>query len=311
MEFNKDQFIWPEKYRPHKIKDCILPKELLVPFSEFVAKKEIPNLLLSGTSGVGKTTVARALCEELNADYLLINAGEESGIDVLRVKMRNFAASVSLEGGIKIIILDEADRLNPNTTQPALHGFIEEFASNCRFIFTCNHKSRIIPPLHSRTTNIDFRLKPEDRPKMAAKFMKRIKEILDAESIQYDEKVVVQLINKHFPDYRHILNDLQWYSSTGKIDEGVLALVGETNMTELIESLKEKNFTKMRTWAEKTEPDALMFRSLFDTLSPLVKETPKLVILLNDYQYKAAFVADSNLNLAACLTEIMVTVTFK
>ena len=313
MQANREQFLWVEKYRPRRISDCILPEGLKNTFQEFVNQDNIPNMLLSGTAGTGKTTIARALCEELGCDYIIINGSEESGIDVLRTKIKDFASTVSLAGKVKVVILDEADYLNPNSTQPALRGFIEEFSKNCRFIFTCNYKNRIIPPLHSRTTVIDFKLSKEDRPVVASKFFKRLTEILEQENITFDKKVVAELLNKHFPDYRRVLNELQRYSSSGTIDEGILVNISDANMKELIASLREKDFKKMRTWVVNNldnDPNVL-FRRLYDVLMPEVVQVPQLILLLADYQYKAAFVADAEINLVACLTEIMAACEMK
>ena len=313
MEANREQFLWVEKYRPRKISDCILPSDLLSMFQEFITQDSIPNMLLAGTAGTGKTTIARALCEELGCDYIIINGSEESGIDVLRTKIKDFASAVSLSGKVKVVILDEADYLNPNSTQPALRGFIEEFSKNCRFIFTCNYKNKIIPPLHSRTTVIDFKLNKADRPIMASRFMKRLKDILAEENVTYDMKVVVELLNKHFPDYRRVLNELQRYSSSGKIDAGILANFSDANMKELLTSLREKDFKKMRSWVVNNmdnDPQAL-FRNLYDALLVEVVQVPQLVLLIADYQYKAAFVADAEINLVACLTEIMAACEMK
>jgi DNA polymerase III delta prime subunit len=313
IETNKDEFLWVEKYRPHKISDCILPKEQGDIFQEFVNKGEIINMMLSGTSGVGKTTVARAMCEELECDYIVIAGSEETGIDMLRTKVRNFASSVSFSDKIKVVIFDEADYLNANSTQPALRGFIEEFSQNCRFIFTCNHKNRIIPAVHSRLKVVEFKLAKEDRPKMAGKFMKRLKEILELENVTYDEKVVAQLLTKFFPDYRKVLMELQGYSATGTIDEGILALIADVNIKPLIEALKEKDFKKMRTWVvNNMDNDSYtIFRTLYDNLTDKVKEVPQLVLLIADYSYKTAFCTDQEINLVACLTEIMATCNFK
>jgi DNA polymerase III delta prime subunit len=268
---------------------------------------------LSGTAGTGKTTIARALCEELGCDYIIINGSEESGIDVLRTKIKDFASTVSLAGKVKVVILDEADYLNPNSTQPALRGFIEEFSKNCRFIFTCNYKNRIIPPLHSRTTVIDFKLTKEDRPVVASKFFKRLTEILEQENVTFDKKVVAELLNKHFPDYRRVLNELQRYSSSGTVDEGILVNISDTNMKELIASLREKDFKKMRTWVVNNmdnDPNVL-FRKLYDVLLSEVVQIPQLVLLLADYSYKSAFCTDQEINLVACLTEIMAACEMK
>lgn len=313
MDVKQDEFLWVEKYRPRKLSDCILPDDQRTVFEQFLAQDEIPNMLLCGGAGMGKTTVARALCEQLGCDYIIINGSEESGIDTLRTKIRNFASSVSFSGKTKVVILDEADYLNPNSTQPALRGFIEEFSKNCRFIFTCNFKNRIIQPLHSRTTVIEFKLAKNDKPKIAAAFHKRVMEILRLENIEADAKSVAKLIERFFPDYRRILNELQRYSSTGTIDEGVLVNLAEVNLRELIDGLKEKDFKKVRTWVvnhQDSDPHTI-FRRLYEQLTDQVKQVPQLVLLLADYQYKAAFVADQEINLVACLTEIMAAVEFK
>jgi DNA polymerase III delta prime subunit len=313
MKASKEQFLWVEKYRPRKLDDCILPDDQLKTFREFVATGEIPNMLLCGSAGVGKTTIARAICEELGCDYIIINGSEESGIDVLRTKIREFASSVSFGGKTKVVILDEADYLNPNSTQPALRAFIEEFANNCRFIFTCNFKNRIIAPLHSRTAVIEFKLTKADRPKMAGRFMKRLSDILATENVTFDEKVVAEVLKKHFPDYRRVLNELQRYSVSGTIDEGILVNVQEVNMKELVASLKGKDFKKMRNWVvDNIDNDPnLIFRKIYDTILDEVKYPSQLVLLLADYQYKAAFAANPEINLVACLAEIMAGMEWK
>jgi len=313
MENNRDQFLWVERYRPRKLDDCILPDDQLNTFRQFVESGEIPNMLLCGSAGVGKTTIARAICEELGCDYIIINGSEESGIDVLRTKIREFASSVSFTGKTKVVILDEADYLNPNSTQPALRAFIEEFANNCRFIFTCNFKNRIIAPLHSRTTVIEFKLTKADRPKMAGRFMKRLSDILTTENVKFDEKVVAEVLKKHFPDYRRVLNELQRYSVSGTIDEGILSNIIEINMKELTDSLKSKDFRKVRSWVvENLDNDPqLIFRKIYDTVLEDVKYPAQLVLLIADYQYKAAFAANQEINLVACLVEIMAAVEWK
>jgi DNA polymerase III delta prime subunit len=278
-----------------------------------LSKGEIQNMLLCGGAGMGKTTIARALCEELQTDYIIINGSEESGIDVLRTKIKQFASTVSFSGKPKVVILDEADYLNPNSTQPALRAFIEEFSSNCRFILTCNFKNRIIPPLHSRTAVIEFKLPKSEKPKIASAFFKRVMEIMAIENIESDGKVIAKVIEKHFPDYRRVLNELQRYSASGKIDEGIFVSLGESNMQELISSLKDGDWKKMRTWVVNNidnDPQTI-FRKLYDTLTDHVTQVPQLVLLLADYQYKAAFCADQEINLVACLTEIMAAVEFK
>ena len=307
------QFLWVEKYRPKHIKDCILPESVKNQFQQFIAKKEIPNLLLSGTAGTGKTTLARALCEELGCDYIIINGSDEGRqIDTLRTKIKQFASAVSFEGKTKVVILDEADYLNRDSVQPALRAFIENFSENCRFIFTCNYSNRIIKPLHSRTTVIDFKIAPKDRPKMASKFLERMQYILVNENVDYSEKVLAELLMKYFPDYRRVLNELQRYSVSGIIDEGILSNFQEINAKNLIESLRDKDWKKMRQWVVNnvdTDPQ-MIFRQIYDILLPEVKGIPHLVLLIADYQYKAAFVADQEINLTACLTEIMANVEF-
>jgi len=313
MEYREDQFLWVEKYRPRKLDDCILPESQKTIFGDMLEKGEIQNMLLCGSAGVGKTTVARALCEQLGSDYIIINGSEESGIDVLRTKIKQFASTVSFSGKTKVVILDEADYLNPNSTQPALRAFIEEFSSNCRFIFTCNFKNRIIPPLHSRCAVIEFKISKDENLKIKAKFHKRIMQILEIEKIDADKKVVARVIDKHFPDYRRILNELQRYSVSGKIDEGILVDLSDENMNSLKNTLKEKDWKKMRAWVVNNldnDPSSI-FRKIYDTLLPEVVEVPHMVLLLADYQYKAAFVVDNEINLVACLTDIMSTVNFK
>ena len=300
--------LWVEEYRPKKIEDCILTPSVKKTFLEFVKNKEIPNLLLSGGPGVGKTTVARALCEELDTDYMIINGSEESGIDILRTKIKNFASTVSLTNNRKVVILDEADYLNPQSTQPALRGFIEEFHNNCRFIFTANYKNRIIEPLHSRCSVIEFKLNGS-RDKMASELMKRVGDILDRENVKYEKKVVAELIMKHFPDNRRVINELQRYSASGEIDSGILVNLSEVNMKELITHLKMKEFTKVRKWVvDNIDNDPTkIFRKVYDSLYNYMEPStiPSAVIILGEYQYKAAFVADQEINLLACLTEIM------
>ena len=313
----RDEFVWCQKYRPRTIDECILPKSMKDTFSEFVSNGDIPNLLFSGSAGTGKTTVARALCEELGCDYIIINGSESGNIDTLRNDIRNFASGVSFTntGKRKIVILDEADYLNPSSTQPALRGFIEEFSQNCGFILTCNFKNRIIEPIHSRCSVIDFRFSKQDSPKLALQFLKRTIEILDKESVKYNEKVLVELITKHFPDFRRILNELQRYSVSGEIDAGILTSISDKSIRDLMGFLKDKNWKDMRKWVvHNLDSDpSRVFRLIYDGLFNAVKpqSIPKAVITLADYQYKAAFVADAELNMVACLTELMVDLEFK
>jgi len=307
------EYLWVEKWRPKKIDDCILPEKQKKIFKEMIDRGDLQNMLLCGSAGVGKTTVAKALCDEMGLDSLFINASLENGIDVLRTKISQFASTVSFTGKTKVVILDEADYTNPQSFQPALRGFIEEFSQNCRFIFTCNFKNRIIPPLHSRCSVIEFKIDKAEKPKIAAKFFKRLSDILETEKVEADPKVLAKVIEKHFPDYRRILNEVQKYSSSGKIDEGILVNLGEVNMQELVQSLKTKDWKKMRTWVVNNldnDPQTL-FRKIYDHLIDQVDQVPQLVLLLADYQYKAAFVADAEINLVACLTEVMATIEIK
>ena len=306
-------FLWVEEYRPRKISECILPVELKKYFESIVESGDIQNMLFSGTAGTGKTTVARALCEELNTDYIVINGSEESGIDVLRTKIKQFASTVSFTGNTKVVILDEADYLNPNSTQPALRGFIEEFANNCRFIFTCNFKNRIIQPLHSRCAVVEFKIPKEERIKVATDFHRRLGKILRTEGVITDQRVLAKVVEKHFPDFRRTLNELQRYAQSGSIDEGILTNIGEANMEELVQALKVKEWKKMRAWVVNNldNDPASLFRKIYDTLVPQTNQVPQLVLTIADYQYKSAFVSDQEINLVACLTEIMAGVEFK
>jgi replication factor C small subunit len=308
-----EHLLWTEKYRPQTVDDCILPDRLKQPFQEYVNQKQIPNLLLAGGAGVGKTTIAKAMCNEIGCDFMVINGSDESGIDTFRTKIKNYASSMSLTGGRKVIIIDEADYLNPNSTQPALRNAIEEFASNCSFIFTCNYKNRIIEPLHSRCAVIDFGLKNGEKAKMASAFFKRTQSILQSEKIDADEKVLAELIKKHFPDFRRVLNELQRYSQFGKIDTGILVQIADISIDELSKHIVAKDFGAIRKWVASHEIDnTTLFRKLYDTLNDTLKPSsvPQAVVILADYQYKAAFVADQEINTVACLTEIMVNCEF-
>jgi len=296
------------------VEECILPESIKNTFLEYVNRKEIPNLLLSGSAGVGKTTIARALCEEVGCDYIVINGSDESGIDVLRNKIKNYASSVSFTGGRKVIIIDEADYLNPNSTQPALRGAIEEFSLNCSFIFTCNFKNRIIEPIHSRCAVIDFKINGS-KAKMASQLFKRIEWVLKEEGVTYDKEVVAAVITKHFPDNRRILNELQRYSVSGTIDKGILTSVSDVQLGELIKGLKEKDFASARKWVTNNldNDPVKIYRKLYDSLYESLKSqsVPQMVVILARYQYQAAFVADHEINMIACLTEIMMDCEFK
>ena len=311
-----DQYLWVEKYRPATIDECILPEKLKQTFKEYIATGELPTFLFSGTAGVGKTTVARALCNEVGADVLFINGSDEGrSIDTLRTTIKGFASTVSLTDAKKVVILDEADYMNAQSVQPALRGFIEEFSNNCRFIFTCNFKNKIIEPLHSRCAVIDFKIDNAEKPAIAAGFFKRVTQILKAEGIDYDTKVVVELVNKHFPDYRRILNELQRYSVSGKIDTGLLVNMSDESYKTLVMNLKEKDFKKTRQWIAQNSD--IETSSLFDHLYEKASEymepasIPTMVLLLADYQYKDAFVANHELNTMAAMTEIMLQCKFK
>ena len=310
-----NEMLWVEKYRPTTIDDAILPSELKTTFQKFVQNGQSPNLLLSGSAGCGKTTVAKAMLEQLGCTYMMINGSEESGIDVLRNKIKNFASTVSLEGGRKYVILDEADYLNPQSTQPALRGFIEEFSKNCGFILTCNFRNRIIEPLHSRCSTVEFRIPAEEKPQLAMDFMKRCGNILDSENVKYNKKVVASLIQKFFPDWRRVLNELQRYSASGEIDAGILVNLSEDSVKELLSFLKNKEFTNVRRWIvnnldnDPTRIYRRIYDSLYDNLDN--RTIPNAVLVLADYSYKSAFVADQEINLLACMTELMQNCEFK
>ena len=309
----KEEFLFVEKYRPQTISDCILPQGLKDTFEQIVQKGELPNMMFTGSAGVGKTTVARALCNELDLDYMMINGSEDGNIDTLRGKIKQFASTVSLHGGQKVVILDEADYLNPSSTQPALRGFIEEFSSNCRFILTCNFKNRIIEPLHSRCSIYEFNL--GSKVVMAQAFMSRLKFILDSEGIIHDDAVIAELIMKYIPDWRRVINECQRYGMSGHIDTGILVTLSETSIAGLMKDLKTKNFKKMRKWVSDNidVESTKLFRMIYDNMSEYVEPSsiPQLVLILADYSYKDSFVADHELNVVACMTEIMSGIKFK
>jgi DNA polymerase III delta prime subunit len=309
MSIITEQFLWVERYRPKKIEDTILPAELKTTFQQFVDQRNIPNLILSGPAGCGKTTVAKAMLEELECDYIVINGSMNGNIDTLRNEIKGFASSVSMTGGRKYVILDEADYLNGNSTQPALRNFMEEFSKNCGFILTCNFKNRIIEPLHSRCSVIDFKITKKELPDLAKQFMRRLCGILDAENVEYDKAVLVEVIKKHFPDWRRIINEVQRYSATGKIDSGLLVNIQELSLKELVQFLKDKDYTNMRKWvAENMDGDiSVLFRKIYDQASQYItKDTiPLVVLLVGKYQYQHAFVADAEINIVCFLTEVM------
>ena len=310
-----NEFLWVEKYRPKLISETILPPRLKDMFQNMVDTGELPNMLFTGTAGLGKTTVAKALCNELGLDYIIINGSEDGNIDTLRGKIKQFASSVSLQGGYKVVILDEADYLNPQSTQPALRGFIEEFSSNCRFILTCNFKNRIIEPLHSRCGVYEFNTTKKDMVALAASFHKRLLYIFKQEGIQADQKIAADLILKHAPDWRRVLNECQRLSIAGSSISATSIDIGINNTSDLVKYLKDKDFKKMRHWvANNMDIDAsTIFRNLYDNMTDTVanRSIPQLVLILADYQYKHAFVADHELNVVACMTEIMANVEFK
>ena len=313
----RDEFLWVEKYRPKTIEECILPTNIKKTFQDFLDKGEIPNMLLTGPAGCGKTTVAKALCNQLGVDYYVINGSDEGRfLDTVRNNAKNFASTVSLQATAKhkVIIIDEADNTT-NDVQLLLRAFTEEFSNNCRFIFTCNFKNRIIEPLHSRCTSVEFGIKGKDRQAIAASFFKRIQEILVAESVEYDNKVLVELINKHFPDWRRVLNECQRYSVSGKIDSGILATFSDVAVNDLLKNLKEKNFPEVRKWVVSNldNDTTVLLRRIYDALYNALENNsiPAAVLVLAKYQYQSAFVADQEINLLACLTEIMVECEFK
>ncbi len=310
-----DKFLWVEKYRPKTIDECILSDTIKGTLDDLVKDNKVPNLMLTGPAGVGKTTAARAICEQTNSDYIIINGSDEGRmIDTLRTKMTQFCSTISLGGGRKVVIIDEADYMNPDSVQPAMRGFIEKFAENCSFIFTCNFKNRIIEPIHSRCAVVDFGLKKDEKPVIASQFLIRCGVILNEENIEHDKRVVVQLINKHFPDFRRVINELQRYSTSGNIDSGILANIGEINLNELVVALREKNFPNMRQWVTSNVDNdpASVYRKIYDKLYEVLDKSsiPQAVLIIADYQYKSAFVADQEINLVACLIELMAECEF-
>lgn len=312
----REDFLWVEKYRPKSVSDTILPNELKQTFQTFVDQGNVPNLLLTGTAGIGKTTIAKAMLEELGCDYIVINGSDEGRlIDTLRTKIKNFASSMSLAGGRKYVILDEADYLNADTVQPALRNFMEEYSKNCGFILTCNFVNKIIAPLHSRCSVVEFKYSKDDKPKLAAQMFKRVSTILEAESVGFDRAVVAEVVKKHFPDNRRILNELQRYAATGQIDTGILANFSDVNLKELMVAMSKKEFSVVRKWvAQNIDGEtAPVFRKIYDTIGEYVEPSsiPQVVVTLADYQYKSAFVVDQEINMMAMFTELMVECEFK
>ena len=312
----REEFLWVEKYRPSKVIDCVLPSDLEETFSEYVDKNSVPNLILTGGPGTGKTTAAKALCEETSTDYLMVNGSDEGrSIDTVRTTLTQFCSSVSMTGNRKAIIMDEADYMNPDSVQPALRGFIEKFGNNVSFLFTCNYRNRIIDPIHSRCAVLDFIIPNNEKPKIAERYLDRCEKILDGEGIAYDKKVLIELIMKYFPDFRRVLNELQRYSVSGEIDTGILSSINEVNLNELVGGLRGKKFSEVRKWANQNidQDTTKIFRKLYDNLNGQLKpqSIPQAVLIIADYQYKSAFVADQEINLVACLTEIMVECEFK
>jgi DNA polymerase III delta prime subunit len=310
-----EDFLWVEKYRPKTVEECILPEGLKKTFQEFVNQKNVPNLLLSGSAGCGKTTVAKAMLEELGCDYIVINGSLNADKNTLRHDMANYASAVSLTGGRKYIILDEADYLDANHVQPGLRNFMEEYSSNCGFIMTCNFAKRIIAPLHSRCSVVDFKIRKSDLPSLAAQFLKRSCTILETEGVAYDKKVVASVITQHYPDWRRVLNELQRYSATGKIDEGILVNFSEESYKALVANMKNGDFPAVRRWVgENTDTEIdVLFKNLYDSAYEILvpSSIPDLILILAKYQYQAAFVANPEINLAAAMLEIMATCSFK
>ena len=315
VDAKSNEVLWVERYRPQKIDDTILPDTTKAMFKKFVADDKVPNLLLTGGPGVGKTTIAKAMLDELGCDYIVKNGSLNVNIDTLRYDISTYASAVSLSGGRKYVIFDEADYLNAANVQPALRNFIEEYSSNCGFIFTCNFKNRIIQPLRSRLSEVDFTIEQSERPKMAAQFYKRVLQILDNENVEYDNKVVAKVIEKHFPDFRRVLTELQSYAASGRIDEGIFVNLKQESVDELFRLLKAKNFSEMRKWVAKNSDQDMneMFRRIYDMANDKVelRSQPGFIVTLADYMYKSNFVADLEINMVACLTEIMMEASFK
>ena len=315
IDAKQNEVLWVERYRPQLIADTILPEKTKSMFTKFVMDNNVPNLLLTGGPGVGKTTIAKAMLEQLGCDYIVKNGSLNVNIDTLRYDISTYASAVSLQGGRKYVIFDEADYLNAANVQPALRNFIEEYSANCGFIFTCNFKNRIIQPLRSRLSEVDFTIETADRPKLAMQFMKRVTQILEQEQVEYDQAVVAKVIQKHFPDFRRVLTELQSYSASGKIDEGIFINLKQESMDELFRLLKAKDFTNMRKWVAKNSDQDMneMFRRIYDMASDkvLMKSLPGFVVTLADYMYKANFVADLEVNMVAFLTEVMIEAEYK
>jgi DNA polymerase III delta prime subunit len=313
----QEDFLWVEKYRPRTVSDTILPAQLKATFQQFVDQNDVPNLLLTGRAGVGKTTIAKAMLNEIGADYSVVNGSNDGRlIDTLRVKILNFASSISFSGGRKYVILDEADYLNPESVQPALRNFMEEFSNNCGFILTCNFKNRIIEPLHSRCSVVEFTIPKADRPKLAGQFFNRVKTVLETEGVEYDQQTVAEFIQLYFPDWRRVLNELQRYSATGRIDSGILSNKSDDNLNTLIGYMKDKKFTEVRRWvAENNDIDSnILYRSLYDILPSKLKSTSSVagaIITLAEYQYKEAFVANTEINRVAALATLMAECDWK
>ena len=310
-----ESLLWVEGYRPKTIDDCILSNNITWLLTDLVKNQDIPNLMFTGPSGVGKTTAARAICDQTKSDCLMINGSDEGRmIDTLRTKLTQFCSTISFGGGRKVVIIDEADYMNPDSVQPAMRNFIEKFSENCSFIFTCNYKNRIIEPIHSRCAVVDFTLKKEEKPQIAAKFLNRCEHILTGENIVFNKDVIVVLIQKHFPDFRRVINELQRYSTSGEIDSGVLATIGELNLNQLISALRDKNFHNMRQWVVSNVDNdpATVYRKIYDKLYEVLEKSsiPQAVLIIADYQYKSAFVADQEVNLVACLIELMAECEF-